>query len=75
MAQATYRKEKEMSKRNYDQLTKEYRKKDHLYPDRGRSSRPWEQPLRQQLQAELNTAAAAGEDWAIKLKKRGERWI
>ena len=64
-----------MSKRNYDQLTKEYRKKDRLYPDRGRSIRPWEQPLRQQIQAALDEAAANGEDWAIKLKKQGASWI
>jgi len=53
-----------MYHKKFKELVREYAKKDKLYPDHGRSIRPWENPLREQIQAVLKQARAAGEAWA-----------
>ncbi len=60
-----------MPERQYQKLDKEYRQKDRLYPDRGRSSRPWEAPLREKIRTEIVEGLKGGHQWA---KDAAQRW-
>ena len=53
-----------MSKTRYQELDREYRQKDLLYPDRGRSIRPWEAPLKETIRQEVAKGIEAGHAWA-----------
>ena len=64
-----------MSEKQYKKLRAEFARKDRMYPDNGRSIRPWERPLRGELQKCLDEGAKRGEKWAIALKEEGERWL
>jgi len=65
-----------MSKAEYVRLKREFARKNRLYPDQGRSTRPWEQPLREALQRELEQGLLAGEQWAGEERARHpEGWL
>ena len=57
-----------MSESQYKKLISEYRRKDRLYPDRGRSIRPWEAPLRAKIRACIDAGLRKGAAWARKAK-------
>lgn len=60
-----------MSQRKYQQLDREYRKKNRLYPDRGSSIRPWEAPLKEAIRQQIAEGLAAGHQWA---KDAARKW-
>ena len=63
-----------MSQQTYQTKKKEFARMNRLYPDQGRSFRPWEAPLRQELQRLLNEGIQAGHAWAIKEQGRQGHW-
>lgn len=59
-----------MSKAKYQHLDREYRQKDQLYPDRGRSIRPWEAPLKEGIRQEIAEGLKQGHAWAAQAATR-----
>lgn len=53
-----------MSKRHFDSLKREWVRKNRLYPDHGRSIRPWEKSLRHKIREEIAAGLARGHKWA-----------
>lgn len=53
-----------MSKSKYRSLSREYRQKNRLCPDNGRSVRPWERPLREKIEQAIRDALEQGASWA-----------
>ncbi|MGC9084404.1 MAG: hypothetical protein ACP5ME_14680 [Anaerolineae bacterium] len=53
-----------MSKRRFEALKREWIRKNRLYPDRGRSIRPWEEGLRRKIREVIAEGLARGYAWA-----------
>jgi len=53
-----------MYQAEYKRLKREYGRLDRLYPDQGRSFRPWEAPLRKKIEEIILRGQEAGEAWA-----------
>ncbi|WP_347243935.1 hypothetical protein [Thermogutta sp.] len=53
-----------MSEKEYRTLMKTWRRKNALYPDRGRSIRPWEEPLLREIRGVIAEGLLHGHAWA-----------
>lgn len=53
-----------MSKRQYQQLNRQYRRNNQLFPDNGFSIRPWEVPLKEKIRQEIAAGLDTGSEWA-----------
>ena len=60
-----------MTKARLKELERWFRSQNTRYPDHGRSERPWERYLRDEILAEIRNGLAAGSDWA---KPAADRW-
>lgn len=62
-----------MSEKAFKRLVAEFRRKDRLFPDRGYSFRPWEDPLRKQIVEAVRAGQERGAAWAFKPNAAG--WL